>query len=338
MSVASTVAHRPGPDLRPDDACAFLFPGTGAGGTPDLTGLAASGQPARTAAPEGAAGPATRIVADVLDAVTEGLPPGWPDLRTVLLDDPAAYPAAATRPGVAQAADYACAVAADRVLRAGGVAPAFAVGQSFGEIAAMVSAGVFTITDGARMAVSLVQVLTRRGAGGGLGLIAAPEADTRALLRRAADPSVVVACTTAPALTVVAGPDGPLDTALAAARDAGRRAVRLAVPYLSHHPAMAGADAEWYDLIRAIPARPAELPVLSPVRGRAYTPADDPHRALADCIVRPLRLPEILRAARRAGATVFVQAGPGDALCHAARLSVPGARTFAPMTRPRPTP
>ncbi|MFC0042665.1 acyltransferase domain-containing protein [Actinomadura rayongensis] len=317
------------PDLRPDDVCAFLFPGTGSGGTPDLTALSASGHTA--------AGPAgRRIVADVLDAVQEGLPVGWPVLRDVLLDDPAAYPDAARRPGVAQAADYACAVAADRVLRAAGVVPAFAVGQSFGEIAAMVSAGVFTVADGARMAVTLVDVLTRHGSGGGMGLVAAPEADTRACLLRAAEPSVVIACTTAPAMTVVSGPDEPLERALAAARDHGVKAVRLAVPYLSHHPSLRGADDEWYTIIRSVPARAPELPVYSPVRGGAYGPGDDPHRALADCIVRTLRFPEIVRAVHRAGATLFVQAGPGDALCRAAALSVPGARTCAPLAAPRP--
>ncbi|MFD0534149.1 hypothetical protein ACFQY7_10645 [Actinomadura luteofluorescens] len=50
---------------------------------------------------------------------------------------------------------------------------------------------------------------------------------------------MVVACLNAPQVTVVSGPDGPLDAVLDAARGEGVNAVRLAVPYLSHHPAMA---------------------------------------------------------------------------------------------------
>lgn len=319
--------RNPAEDLEPDDTCAFLYPGTGSAGAPDLPALARMG-PA-----------AARAAADVLDAVQEGLPrTGWPSLRTVLLDDPGAYRAAARVPGVAQLAGYAASVAADRALRAAGVQPAHAVGQSFGEIAALVGAGAFTIADGARMAVALVGVLARRGRGGGLGLLETGEDGARACIRGAAEPQVVVACLNAPGVTVVAGPDTALERVLDTARGRGVRAVRLAVPYLSHHPAMAGADDEWYAMIRRYPRRPLEHPVHSPVRGRAYHDGDDLHRALADCIVKPVRLPQTLRAIRDAGATVFTEAGAGDALCQCARLTLPGVRTLAPLRGRPPAP
>ncbi|TDE13126.1 acyltransferase domain-containing protein, partial [Actinomadura sp. 6K520] len=314
----------PADELKPDDACAFLFAGTGSAGAPDLPALARIGP--------GAA----RAAADVLDAVQEGLPrTGWPSLRAVLLEDPGAYRAAARTPGVAQLAAYAASVAVDRALRTAGVHPSYAVGQSFGEIAALVGAGAFAIADGARMAVSLVGVLARRGSGGGLGLLETGEDATHACIRAAAAPQVAVACLNAPSVTVVSGPDEPLERVLDTARGRGVRALRLAVPYLSHHPAMAGADDEWYEMIRRYPQRPLELPVHSPVRGRAYHDGDDLHRALADCIVKPVRLPQALRAVHDAGATVFTEAGAGDALCQCARLTLPGARTLAPL-RGRP--
>ena len=320
-----STAFRPAEDLKPDDVCAFLFPGTGSTGVPDLPALARTG-PA-----------AARAVADALDAAQEGLPAtGWPSLRTVLLDDPARYRDAARTPGVAQLCAYAASVAVDRALRTAGVHPAFAVGQSFGEIAALVCAGAFTIADGARMAVTAVGVLADRGRGGGMALLEAGEDGALACIRAAAAPDVVVACLNAPSVTIVSGPDGPLDAVVDAARAAGTRAARLAVPYLSHHPAMAGADDAWYAMIAHLPQRPLEIPVHSPVRGRAYHDGDDLHRALADCIVAPVRLPGTLRAVHAAGATVFTEAGPGDALCQCARLAVPGARTLAPLRdRPR---
>ncbi|MFI0356340.1 ACP S-malonyltransferase [Actinomadura sp. 9N407] len=317
------------PELKPDDVCALLFPGTGSAGPPDLRTLAAR-DPAAACA-----------VDDVLDAVQEGLPrpPDWPSMRAVLLEDPNRYRAASRVPGVAQLAAYTASVAVDRSLRACGLTPGFAVGQSFGEIAALVCAGAFSVTDGARMARSLVEVLTRRGAGGGLGLLETGEDGARALIDRAGTGGqVVVACLNAPSVTVVSGPGGPLEQVLDTARGQGVRAVRLAVPYLSHHPAMAGADQEWYGLIRAFPQRPLRITVHSPVRGRAYTDDDDLHRALADCIVKPVRLPGTLRAVHAAGASVFVEAGAGDALCQCARLTVPAAATLVPLRdRPRRT-
>ncbi|MFD0690212.1 ACP S-malonyltransferase [Actinomadura fibrosa] len=312
-------------ELKPDDVYAFLFAGTGSSGMPDLLSLARSGP---------AAG---RAVADVLDAVQEGLPrSGWPSLRAILLTDPAGYREAACVPGVAQLSGYATSVAVDRALRALGVQPGFAVGQSFGEIAALVCAGAFGIADGARMAVGLVEVLARYGAGGGMGLLETGEDGARACVAAAGAPEVVVACVNAPSATVVSGPSGPLEAVLGAAVRRGVRSVRLAVPYLAHHPAMSGADEEWYARIRAFPQRPLEVPVHSPVRGRAYRDEDDLHRALADCIVKPVRLPETLRAVRDAGATVFAEAGAGEALCQCARLSLPGARTLVPL-RGRPS-
>lgn len=316
---------RPAEQLEPDDVCAFLFPGTGSAGVPDLPALARTG-----------AG-AARAVADVLDAVQEGLPPkGWPRLRSILMDDPGGYREAARTPGVAQLAGYAASVAVDRALRAHGVHPRFAVGQSFGEIAALVCAGAFSIADGARMGVAAVGVLARHGGAGGMGLLEAGEDRTRACIDAAGAPEVVVACLNAPQVTVVSGPDGPLEAVLDAARGQGVNAVRLAVPYLSHHPSMAGADDEWYAMIRGFPQRPLELTVHSPVRGRAYRDDDDLHRAMADCIVRPVRLPEALRAVHAAGATVFTEAGAGNALCQCARLTLPDVRTMAPLRdRPR---
>ncbi|MBO2454695.1 acyltransferase domain-containing protein [Actinomadura barringtoniae] len=314
-------------ELKPDDVCAFLFPGTGSAAAPDLLALSAAGPSA------------PRIIGDVVDAVDEGLPrSGWPSMRSILVNDPASYRAAARSPGVAQLAAYATSVSVERVLRAEGLAPGFAIGQSFGEIAAMVCAGVFSVSDGARMAVSLVGVLSRRGEGGGMGLMEADEDAVRDCIEQTGESQVVVACLNAPGVTVVSGPDGPLEAVLAAAVQGGIRAVRLAVPYLSHHPAMAGADDEWYAMIRAFDQRPLELPVYSPVRGRAYRDDDDLHRALTDCIVKPVRLPEILRAVHAAGTTAFTEAGAGNALCQCARLTIPGVPTLAPLRERRRAP
>ncbi|MBA8953327.1 ACP S-malonyltransferase [Actinomadura namibiensis] len=317
--------------LRPDAVCALLFPGTGSAGAPDLVTLAARGP-----------GPA-RVVGDVVDAVQEALPrERWPSLRRILLEDPDTYREAARLPGVAQLAAYTASVAVDRVLRAAGVMPRFAVGQSFGEIAALVCAGAFSVTDGARMAADLVGVLARRGGGGGMGLLEADEAATLKCIARAEAEGagagrVVVACLNAPSATVVSGPDAELDRVLAVARESGVRAARLAVPYLSHHPAMAGADDEWYAMIRPMRQRPLEVTVHSPVRGRVYGDDDDLHRALADCIVKPVRLPATLRAVHRAGATVFVEGGAGGALCQCARMTVRDVATVTPLRDRRRT-
>ncbi|MFC5751334.1 ACP S-malonyltransferase [Actinomadura rugatobispora] len=327
--------------------CALLFPGTGSAGPPDLRALPAAHPAAASAVEEvlDAVDTAARQALAEGAEVPEGAPGAsarWPSMREILWTDPDRYAAASTVAGVPQLAAYTASVAVDRALRAAGAVPAFAVGQSFGEIAALVSAGAFGVAEGARMALSLVGVLGRAGAGGGMGLLLAGEDRARVLIEGAgAGAEVVVACVNAPSVTVVSGPEGPLEKVLAFARGAGARPVRLAVPYLAHHPAMAGADAQWYEIIRAFPQGPLRMPVHSPVRGRAYRDSDDLHRALADCIVKPVRLPGVLREVHAAGARVFVEAGAGDALCQCARACVPDARTLVPLPdsrRSRPGP
>ena len=334
MSVSGDVSSRWVREAATGGPLALLVPGTGSAGPPDLRGLT----DAHPAAAPAVQKVLTTVDAAVRQALADGTAPApdaprrWPSLREILLTDPGRYAEASAVEGVPQLAAYTASVAVDRVLRAAGAPPAFAVGQSFGEIAALVSAQAFTVADGARMALSLVGVLGRAGAGGGLGLVVAAEDRARALIEAAgAGAQVVVACVNAPSVTVLAGPDAPLEQVLATARGTGLRAVRLAVPYLAHHPAMAGADQQWYRVIRRFPQQRLRMPVYSPVRGRAYRDSDDLHRAMADCIVHPVRLPQVLRAVHAAGARVFVEAGAGDALCQCARACVPDARTLVPL-------
>ncbi len=87
------------------------------------------------------------------------------------------------------------------------------------------------------MAVAAVGVLADRGRGGGMALLETGE-DGALAAAKAGAPEVVVACLNAPKVTIVSGPDGPLEAVVDAARAAGVRGARLAVPYLSHHPAM----------------------------------------------------------------------------------------------------
>ncbi|MFD0534148.1 hypothetical protein ACFQY7_10640 [Actinomadura luteofluorescens] len=101
---------------------------------------------------------------------------------------PGRLPGGRPHPRRRPASSYAASVAVDRALRAHGVHPRFAVGQSFGEIAALVCAGAFSIADGARMGVAAVGVLARHGGGGGMGLLEAGEDRTLACIEAAAPP------------------------------------------------------------------------------------------------------------------------------------------------------
>ncbi|MFJ1455263.1 hypothetical protein [Nocardia sp. N2S4-5] len=53
--------------------------------------------------------------------------------------------------------------------------------------------------------------------------------------------------------------------------------------------------------------------------------------ALADCVIKPVHLPETLRDVGAHTPTTFIDLGAGDTLARCAAATIPGARTIAPL-------
>ncbi|MGW2630651.1 ACP S-malonyltransferase [Streptomyces chattanoogensis] len=236
--------------------------------------------------------------------------------------------------GTAQLALFCSSVAVHRALCDIGRAPGRVVGVSFGEIAALTAAGVFDIAGGARIACLLAQHLQR--CEGSLALLGAGEGRANALLREAGCPGLAVACVNDPGETVISGPLPELRTAEKCAQRQGLSVTRLRLPFSSHHPALEGPADAFAAAIRTVPAQAARLPVHSAVRGGPYGPGDDVHRGLADCLVRPARLPEVLYQVATPAPALLLEAGTGRALTRNVRRTVPpsAARAVAPLGEP----
>jgi acyl transferase domain-containing protein len=196
--------------------------------------------------------------------------------------------------------------------------PAAVLGVSFGEIAALVAADVLTVRDGAHLAYVLACVLSE--VQGGLALLACGESTVAGFLTRSDTGDIAVACVNHAEETVVSGPLEQLELIEERARAAGFRAVRLRLPFSSHHPTLTAQADRFADAVRTRRLRPARVPVYSAVAGGAYGPDGDLARGLADCLVRPARLPEVLHRLRADGHDTFFEAGPGSALSRAAHL------------------
>ncbi|MFI5617665.1 acyltransferase domain-containing protein [Streptomyces sp. NPDC051567] len=241
-------------------------------------------------------GPLRRAVAEVFEEVDEvaherGLRPLGPWL---LGDSPPTTRALAqAETGTQQLALFGTSVAVHRALsRRRGAPPDAVLGVSFGEIAALTAAGAFTVADGAAVAHDLAVVLT--SCPGGLTVLACDEPRARSLLRAASADAVAVACVNDDTETVVSGPLGPLEDVEEQARDAGIGCARLRLPFSSHHPALTVQAGRFARRVRAYPVRATTCPVHSAVAGRAYEAHDDLALGLADCLVRPARLPDVL--------------------------------------------
>ncbi|MGW1197205.1 acyltransferase domain-containing protein [Streptomyces sp. NPDC002536] len=241
---------------------------------------------------------------------------------------------ATAAPGAPQLALFCSSLTVSRALGAVGLTPERALGVGFGEIAALTAAGVFDVAGGARIACLLARSLAR--CDGSMLLLRTGEEQAHVLICAARTRGLALACVNDPGETVVGGASAAVAALERVARRRGVSAARLQLPFLCHHPSLTDEAHCFAASIRRIPAAPARFPVHSAVLGRAYGKGDDIHRGLADCLVHPARVPEVLRQVWTAPVTLLLEAGTGQALTRSVRSSLPAAAAtaHAPLADP----
>ena len=254
-------------------------------------------------------------VAEVFGQVDEASSAyGIPALGPALLGDapPSGRELAAAPIGTPQVALFGASMAIHRALCAIGAVPQRMVAVSFGEIAALTAAGVFGLTEGTHIACRLSRYLSR--CRGGMTLVAAGAGTTGQLIAAAATGRVAVACVNDPEETVLSGPAQELERVEERAAKEGVDAVRLRVPFASHHPSLAHQARGFAASIRSLRRHPGHTPVHSAVHGGPYGRGDDVYQGLAACLTSPARLPEVLSPAAAPGPALLLESGTGAAL------------------------
>ncbi|MEY9988305.1 [acyl-carrier-protein] S-malonyltransferase [Streptomyces sp. V4I8] len=269
---------------------------------------------------------ALQVFAEV-DAAVEDL--GIPPLQQ-LLWAPAQQNIPASAPaGTDQAALYACCITVHVALCKAGLPPDMLSGVSFGEIPALVAAGVFTVTDGARMAVALARVLPRNI--GGMVWLRAGEKDVTRLLAELGDERLALGCVNGPDECVVAGSSASLMVVQQLAERWGMASGRIKLPYYAHHPELAAAAAEFESVARAYPARPPRVPAISATHGRAYRQDEDIHHALSQVITKTAHLPRTIAAICPNNGALLLEAGTGASITRSVPQGVTGICAIAPL-------
>ncbi|MFI1733018.1 acyltransferase domain-containing protein [Streptomyces acidicola] len=235
--------------------------------------------------------------------------------------------------GTLQLAAYSVSMTTHQMLSRLYGPPAAVVGVSFGEIAAVTAAGVLTVADGARAALDLARVLSL--CPGGLTLLGCPVQRAHRLLAEAGADDTVVAVVNDDRTVVVSGPLPDLVRLEKTAAETHTDAVRLRLPFSSHHPSLTPQAGAFATLLRAYAWSEACCPVFSAVAGRCYRPEDDLRLGLADCLVKPAVVPAVLHRLREFRPDVLFEAGTGDALARSARRVLSacgGPPVHAPLT------
>ena len=211
-----------------------------------------------------------------------------------------------------------------------GTPVAFA-GHSLGQVTALIAAGVLTLEDGVRLAVSRADC-TQAAADATPGRMAAligTGPDVADVAEEAcAGLDAWLANDNAPGQVVVGGTPAAVDAATARAKDLGvRRVMRLNVAAAFHTPLMAPAADALAAVLAATPFRPSVAPVVSNADARPYTDGDGWRSRLADHLISPVRWRASLETLGGLGVDTFFEVGPGNVLAGLARRTVPDIPT-----------
>ena len=234
----------------------------------------------------------------------------------------------------AQPALLACGVAAFRVLEAEGLTGVVgAAGHSLGEFSALVAAGVLGLGDALRVVVVRGEAMQRAAEarpGTMSALLGAGPGDADALCDEArGDDVLVVANRNSPVQSVISGSVAAIERAEVLAAERKIRAVRLQVAGAFHSALMEPAIEPILRELAGLELTQASFPIASNVSGALVSGAAELRSLLEGHVISPVRWQDDALALAAAGATTFLECGPGEVLTKMAKRVVPTAIALA---------
>lgn len=225
--------------------------------------------------------------------------------------------------------DLAAAVA----LRERGVVPAACAGFSLGEVAALTFAGAFDTRTGFELVcerAALMAAAAERHPGGMRAVIKLDAAQVENLAAQAGEDCWPVNYNS-PQQTVVAGAPEALQELDVLVKEAGGRAMKVAVSGAFHSPYMAEATEGLATYIQAGHApSPLLIPVMANMTAAPY-PAD-PRAAsdvMANQVSRAVRWVDTLHALQTQGIDTYIEVGPGKTLSGLVKRTLSDVRVYS---------
>lgn len=236
----------------------------------------------------------------------------------------------------AQPALFAVEVALYRLLMSWGVRPGLVLGHSVGELAAAHVAGALCLPDAAMLVAARGRLMQALPAGGAMFAVQAREDEVAPMLGH----DVSIAAVNGPASVVISGAHDAVSAIADRLRGQGRRVHRLAVSHAFHSALMEPMIAEFTAVAAELYVGLPTIPVISNVTGQLV--ADD--FASADYWARHIRavvrFGDSVRSAHCAGASRFIEVGPGGGLTSLIEASLADAQIVSVPTlrKDRPEP
>ncbi|HKC57279.1 MAG TPA: ACP S-malonyltransferase [Vicinamibacterales bacterium] len=233
----------------------------------------------------------------------------------------------------AQPAILTASIAAQRVLAARGIEPAFVAGHSLGEYSANVAAGTMAFADA-------VRVVRRRGqymqeavpvGAGAMAAILGLDAETvaRACEEAAQGEIVSPANINGAGQVVIAGATAAVQRAGERAKALGaKRVIPLAVSAPFHCALLTPAEARLEPDLRALRVQDPRVPVVANVDAEPKRDAASAIEALVRQVSAPVRWEQVVQRLASEGVTNYVEVGPGTVLSGLVRKIHKDARVF----------
>lgn len=224
-------------------------------------------------------------------------------------------------------------LAAAAALRERGVVPAACAGFSLGEVAALTFAGVFDTRAGFELVcerAALMAAAAERHPGGMRAVIKLDAAQVENLAKQAGEDCWPVNYNS-PQQTVVAGAPEALQELDVLVKEAGGRAMKVAVSGAFHSPYMAEATCGLAAYIEAGHApSPLLIPVMANMTAAPY-PADPQAAAemLANQVSHAVRWVDTLHALQDQGIDTFIEVGPGKTLSGLVKRTLSDVRVYS---------
>jgi [acyl-carrier-protein] S-malonyltransferase len=210
-------------------------------------------------------------------------------------------------------------VAANAVLIAKGIRPAYVAGHSLGEYSALVAAGALDFADAVRIVRKrgrYMQEAVPAGTGAMAALLKLPEGVLDGILAEAAQGQVVTAANlNSPDQVVIAGNTEAVHRAVELAKAAGcKRAVILPVSAPFHCPLMKPAQDRLKIDLDAAHFHDLNVPIVNNWQGREVRTGSEARQGLFEQVPNPVRWAASMKHLGSQGVTKFVEVGAGAVL------------------------
>ncbi|TWT88483.1 Phthioceranic/hydroxyphthioceranic acid synthase [Pseudobythopirellula maris] len=207
-----------------------------------------------------------------------------------------------------------------------GLRPDFLLGHSIGEYAAAVTAGVFSLEDGARLVAERARLMHSAPGHGKMAVLFVSEAEAQKLIDKSGE-RASVATVNGPENVVISGEAEAIERLFAAFEKTGGKGQMLVVSHAFHSELMDPVLDEFEAFAATIEHQAPSVPIASNVTGVLMTEPPTTNQQWArywrEHLRGAVRYADGVAAVAEAGASLFVEVGPTAALAGMGRRCLP---------------